>query len=457
MPFDAFSRVARALYRAAPRDLRRRLGRFAVRSEWAQSLRKRAMDADRDEAGNKLEGDAARELAARRQDFADRFVVASSAAPAISEVGTILAQTGRRAAQVVAFYLPQYHRIPENDAWWGPGFTEWSNVARAIPQFVGHHQPRLPGELGFYDLTTPGVMARQIELAKAYGVSAFCFHYYWFAGRRLLERPLDAFLDDPSLDIRFSLSWANENWTRRWDGTEDELLIAQGHSREDHAAVFADMARYLEDARAIRIDGRPLVTVYRPEIIPKVRTMLEIWREAAQRRGWPGIYIAATDAFLYGEEEAAKAGFDGLVEFPPHGLSPPRIDDSLAWLNPNHRGAVFDYTQVVEEAARRLAKRKRSRGLDHFPGVMPGWDNEARRPGAANVFHGATPQAYGQWLAAACDAAERTLAPGRELVFVNAWNEWAEGAYLEPDRKWGRDYLEQTAAVVRAIGDSLGE
>ncbi len=438
MAINAFSHTMRSLLRSAPLRWRRWLGR----SRWVQTWRARMKTPDR--MRDHGPGEASSELAARRQDFANRFAIASGR-PTERQAPHQL--TARRHAELVAFYLPQYHRIAENDAWWGAGFTEWANVARAIPQFVGHYQPRLPGELGFYDITTPGVLSAQVELAKAYGVSAFCFHYYWFAGKRLLERPLDAFIADRSLDLRFAFCWANENWTRRWDGAEDEVLIAQRHSRADHAAVFDDMARYLEDPRSIKIDGRPLIVVYRPDIINELGAMLEIWRTRAHQRGWPGLFVAATDAFLYDAGAARKAGFDALVEFPPHGLSPPRIDKALAWLNPAHRGAVFDYAGLAEAQAARLANVQRG-PLDRFPGVMPGWDNEARRPGAANIFHGATPEAYAHWLDAACAAAERTLAPGRQLVFVNAWNEWAEGSYLEPDRKWGRAFLEATARVL---------
>ncbi len=444
---DAFVQGARALYHKAPATLRRAVTLLAVRApRFARWRAANVVAAETAGGGIRLaasEG-ATAELEVRRADFDARFAVARGLR---EDVAALAAERVPGDARIVAFYLPQYHRIPENDAWWGAGFTEWTNVAKAVPQFIGHHQPRLPGELGFYDLTTPDVLRRQVELAKAHGVGAFCFHYYWFGGRRLLERPLDAFLADRSLDIGFALCWANENWTRRWDGAEHDILMAQQHSRDDHARVFDDIARYLEDARAIRIGGKPLIVVYRPALIADVREMTEIWRERAAARGWPGVYLAATDAFQF--DAPAKLGFDGLIEFPPHGLSPPRIEKSLAWLNPSHRGAVFAYSATAEEAVARLA-RQRTRAHDVFPGVMPGWDNEARRPGAGNIFHGATPQAYARWLSAACEAAGRTLAADRRLVFINAWNEWAEGAYLEPDRKWGRAFLEATAQVAGA-------
>lgn len=447
---QALVAAARALYRKAPRALRRSTGRLAARLPAFARRRATAVASDRGQAHGDIrmaspESDGAiAELEARRADFDARFAVARGLREAPAPIA---AEHAKGQARVVAFHLPQYHRIPENDAWWGAGFTEWTNVAKATPQFVGHHQPRLPGELGFYDLTAPNALSRQVELAKAYGVWAFCFHYYWFGGKRLLQRPIDTFLDDRSLDINFALCWANENWTRRWDGADDVVLMAQQHSREDHARVFDDMARYLEDPRAIRIAGMPMIVVYRPALIADARDMTDIWRERAAARGWPGLYLAATDAFQF--DAPAQLGFDGLIEFPPHGLSPPRIEKSLAWLNPSHRGAVFAYSATAEEAVARLARR-RTGAHEVFPGVMPSWDNEARRPGAGNIFHGATPQAYARWLGAACEAAARTLPSDRQLVFVNAWNEWAEGAYLEPDRKWGRAFLEATAHVVGA-------
>ena len=381
----------------------------------------------------------------RRADFDARFAVARGVKEAVARIAS---GTAPHDARIVAFYLPQFHRVPENDVWWGAGFTEWRNVAKAAPQFLGHYQPRLPGELGFYDLTAPNALHRQVELANQYGVSAFCFHHYWFAGKRLLERPLDQFLADKTLQLSFALCWANENWTRRWDGADDALLIAQSHSVEDHARVFDDMARYLEDPRALRVGDKPLIVVYRPALIADAHAMTEIWRERAAKRGWPGLYLAATDAFQF--EDVANLGFDGLVEFPPHGLSPPQIGRKLAWLNPVHRGAVFDYAVAAEEAITRLRRRSSARN-DVFPGVMPGWDNEARRPGAGNIFHNATPGAFGAWLGAACDIAGKSLAPDRRFVFINAWNEWAEGAYLEPDDKWGRAFLEAMATAVGPI------
>lgn len=434
----------RAVFRALPQSLRRTLLGSRRRAEWLARARGSAGSSSQAASGRFVANGGSND--AFRADFENRQAVARGLTdPAYTERLPDAPPVSPDGVKLVAFHLPQFHPIPENDAWWGKGFTEWSNVAKAAPQFLGHYQPRLPGELGFYDLRTPGALKRQAELARAYGVSAFCFHYYWFAGERLLEAPLDAFLADKSIDIEFALCWANENWTRRWDGDESEVLIAQQHSIEDHARVFADMARYMEDPRYLRIDGKPLLTVYRPAIIGDAREMTDLWRKLAAERGWPGLFLVASSAFRFDEPEAL--GFDALVEFPPHGFVADRVESQLKWLNDAHRGQVFDYGDVAAREAERMARAGAGRA-PVIPGVMPSWDNEARRPGAGAVYHGATPAAYGAWLRAAIARAARTLPAGQRFVFINAWNEWAEGAYLEPDRAFGRAFLLETARAL---------
>jgi len=342
--------------------------------------------------------------------------------------------------KLIAFYLPQYHPIPENDQWWGKGFTEWTNVSKAVPQFVGHYQPRLPGELGFYDLRVPDVQRRQIELAKTYGIYGFCYHHYWFAGKRLLETPFNRVLASPDLDLPFCLCWANENWTRRWDGFEQDVLIAQGYSEEDDLAFIKDIDPALRDPRYIRVDGRPLLIVYRVSQLPDARATANRWRKYCEQTGIGDLYLVAARSFHI--TDPRPYGFDAAVQFPPHQVSVPKINSEMAIVNPAYSGKIFDYRQI----ARAYAEMEVD-GYLMFRCVMPGWDNEARQPGRGHGFARSSPEAYAEWLDQACLAATSTPR-SRRLVFVNAWNEWGEGAYLEPDRMYGYAYLRATRDVL---------
>lgn len=354
--------------------------------------------------------------------------------------------------QLIAFYLPQFHPIPENDEWWGKGFTEWTNVSKAVPQFAGHNQPRLPGELGYYDLRQPEVMERQIALAQQFGLSGFCFHYYWFAGHRLLEAPLDQFLarKDAAFDFPFCLCWANENWTRRWDGAEEDILMRQTHGVEDHAAVFDDLLRYIDDPRYIKIDNQPVIVVYRPSIIDDEAEMVRIWRAKAREAGYDDLLLVASNAF--GFDDPASVGFDALCEFPPHNVSAPDIQHTLQFYNSGFDGRVFPFETVVDYSLDRLDHISgTAEAARYYPTVMAGWDNEARKPGRGNVFHGADPVRFHRWLAGAARFSRDNHPDGGRMVFVNAWNEWAEGTYLEPDRWFGYGYLNAVAALADTL------
>jgi FkbM family methyltransferase len=344
-------------------------------------------------------------------------------------------------ARLIAFYLPQFHPIPENDAFWGKGFTEWTNVVRATPQFEGHYQPRLPGELGFYDLRVPEVQKRQIELAKQYGLYGFCFHFYWFAGKRLLEIPLERFVTDLENEFRFCINWANENWTRRWDGREHEVLVAQGHSPQDDLAFIEYVSRYLRDPRYIRVDGKPLLLVYRPGILPSAKETASRWRQWCRENGIGEIHLAYTQSF--DSADPAEFGFDAAIEFPPN-LGRYPVTNQVKPLAEDYQCNTYDWSKHLE----------RSRNYEKpsyvlYRGLCPSWDNTARRGNKASILLNSSPAGYQEWLSnAITDTCQRFPTPDQRLVFINGWNEWAEGAYLEPDAKQGYAYLEATRVAL---------
>jgi lipopolysaccharide biosynthesis protein len=342
--------------------------------------------------------------------------------------------------RAIAFYLPQFHPIPENDRWWGKGFTEWRSVAKARPNFLGHYQPRLPADLGFYDLRVPEVLEQQAELAKRYGIYGFCFYYYWFGGKRLLELPLERLLETGRPDIPFCVCWANENWTRRWDGRESDILIAQRHSEEDDAAVIRDLARCLRHPNYIRVNGKPLLLVYRVGLFPDIKRSTETWRGWCRNAGIGEIYLALVQSFDQArkQENPSACGFDSAVEFPPHEMSAP-VDHPEVILNPSFKGHINDYREIVLQYL-----RKQHPDYIQFRGVMPSWDNTARRQDDSVIFAHTSPGHYQAWLEAIVQRTKEQYFGDERLVFVNAWNEWAEGTYLEPDKQYGHGYLEAT-------------
>jgi len=356
----------------------------------------------------------------------------------------------KRSCEVYAFYLTQYHRVRENDAWWGEGFTEWHNVVRGTPRFSGHYQPRIPSALGFYDLEDPRVLPRQVELAKQAGLAGFAFYYYHFGDQRLLERPLDRFLSQPELDAKFFLIWANETWSRRWDGSEAEILLEQRYPDTLPGEVAADLVRHAVDPRYRRIDGRPLFVIYRVAHLPDPATWIATFRDACRALGEdPVIWMAQT----FEDLDPRPYGLDGAMEFPPHKHSrqlPLAQPQRPFGAHPSLK--VWDYDRFVAAALADLAEPV------PYPLVracFPSWDNDSRRQGASSVIHGSTPQLFRQWLEPLVEAAERDSA--NPMVCINAWNEWGEGAYLEPDRHFGYAYLNtvQTVMHPQAASDGL--
>ena len=364
--------------------------------------------------------------------------------------------------RVIAFYLPQFHPIPENDAWWGKGFTEWTNVVKARPLFLGHYQPHLPADLGFYDLRLPEVRQAQVDLAREYGLYGFCYYHYWFNGKRLLNRPFDEVLASGNPDFPFCLCWANESWTRLWDGQEQEILMAQNYNEEDDLNHIRWLAGAFRDPRYIRVHGRPLFLVYRLSLPDPERTV-EIWRNEARRLGVGDIFICNVESLGADHGLAPQYNLDGAVEFAPdhkeiplrqeankltHKLSRrPRIQRvatvlglAQPWLS---KHSLYSYAELMKNM---LAKPNPT--YLRFPCVTPGWDNAARRQMGAIIFHGSTPELYQQWLAAAAQKA-KSVNKDEPIVFINAWNEWAEGNHLEPCQKWGHAYLQATRNALK--------
>jgi len=360
--------------------------------------------------------------------------------------------------RAIAFHLPQFHPIPENDAWWGKGFTEWTNVTKARPFFEGHYQPHLPADLGYYDLRLPEARAAQADLAREYGIHGCCYYHYWFNGRRLLERPVNDILAGGRPDFPFCLCWANENWTRRWDGQEQEILLAQNYGEEDDLNHIRWLAGAFRDPRYIRLKGRPLFLVYRLSRLPNPARTVDLWRNEARRLGVGDIFICNVEGFKTEHGLAPQYKLDGAVEFAPdYGALPPRQEANwlthklsrrprtqrlagklgLAqpWLTQH---GVYSYAGLMQNM---LAKPNPH--YLRFPCISPAWDNAARRQLGATIVYGSTPELYRQWLAGTVQKAKIVQAD-EPIVFINAWNEWAEGNHLEPCQRWGRAYLEAT-------------
>jgi lipopolysaccharide biosynthesis protein len=360
--------------------------------------------------------------------------------------------------RVIAFYLPQYHPIPENDEWWGKGFTEWTNVTKARPHFRGHYQPHLPADLGFYDLRLADTREAQADLARQYGVTGFCYFHYWFAGKRLLNRPFDEVLKYGKPDFPFCLFWANENWTRIWDGGESEVLIEQKYSEEDDRAHIQWLANAFADPRYIRVENKPLFIIYRAHKLPDIRKTIVTWRDECRRLGIGEIFLCRVDT---GPDLSSpkEVGLDAAIEFQPDWLSlgAPlgsrrlrqfRWNDLHFFLRRNLLGddiTVQSYRHLVNSMSRRAEP-----DYLRFPCVTPSWDNSPRRRQRPIVFIDSSPELFRQWVVATLTKLAKSERTPR-ILFVNAWNEWAEGNHLEPDQRYGRSYLEALKGALREV------
>jgi lipopolysaccharide biosynthesis protein len=357
-------------------------------------------------------------------------------------------------ARVIALYLPQFHPIPENDVWWGKGFTEWTNVAKAQPLFPGHYQPRIPTDLGFYDLRVPETRAAQAELASAHGIEAFCYWHYWFAGERLLERPFDEVLESGEPQFPFCLAWANQTWTGIWHGAPNRVLKEQTYpGAADHVTHFRTLLPAFRDPRYLRVDGLPLFVIYRPTELPGALGFTKLWRDLAVSEGLGGMYLLAmTDERRW---DPAPLGFDAsiIVSFSGAARGVRRSGRERITRRLGHRRQVsalvrsrfaklptiYDYDEL--DPRRTFPTTPTS--FEWHPCLVPNWDNTPRSGVDGKVLHDSTPALFRVQLSHVLNGV-RDRVPERRFVFIKSWNEWAEGNYLEPDVRFGNGYLEVT-------------
>ena len=353
----------------------------------------------------------------------------------------------------IAIYLPQFHPIPENNEWWGNGFTEWTNVTKAKPLFEGHYQPHLPADLGFYDLRLEEARVAQETLAKSKGIHGFCYYHYWFNGKRVLENPLKRKLNNIKEDLPFMMCWANENWTRVWNGGESDVLLKQEYSDEDDFNHIQELITYFNDERYIKVNGKPMFIIYRPNLFPDIRRTIALWRTEVKKAGFPDLYIGCTKAVDY-ENLLNENGFDFAFEFQPSFSNRPQpIKNSflrryfIEFLRRIKAPLKNKYELVYDYEA--FAKLQIDRGFKSncYPTITPMWDNSARRKVNYFILHNSTPDKYKYWLKHIKDNYPWGKMP-EPFLFINAWNEWAEGNHIEPCQKWGTAYLDATKEIL---------
>ncbi len=379
----------------------------------------------------------------------------------------------KSSVKVVAMYFPQLHAIPENDHWWGKGFTDWVNVKKSAPLFDGHYQPRMPLNENYYDQSSLDTLRWQVELAKKHGIHGFCHYHYWFDGKQLLETPTNLMLDNKDIDMPFCLSWANETWSKRWDGRDHHILIKQTHppTEDSWSKHFDYLIRAWTDERAIKIDGKPVFIIYRPHRIDDIDKMLAYWQKKARDRGLNGLYFIFQKQYEHPDKKCLKS-FDAIFQFQPFEAiyaeqpkgkvntkaSLKKIVDKLPqfvqnflyslWSSSLNSVTFYDYDTVWQEV---LTFRENA-GLKTYPGAFVDWDNTARYGKRATIFKGASPKAFHYWFKKLVYlVAQRP--ESEQYIFFNAWNEWSESTYLEPDVKHGYKYLEAIEAVLKECSE----
>lgn len=353
--------------------------------------------------------------------------------------------------KAIAFYLPQFHAIPENDEWWGEGFTEWSNTRKARPRFPNHYQPRTPhADIGYYNLSRVDALRRQAKLARAHNIDTFCLYHYWFDGRKLLETPVELLLANPDIDIGFCLCWANENWTRTWDGQEKSILIRQNYSPENDIRFIADLKRYLDDSRYLRVNGKPVVMIYHAKVLPDQQATFRRWRKWCRDNGVGEILIWSCRAFVRDNEFNRNPEIDREVEFPPHQVATLETFPAERFRAYENCGHFYNYARVVEDA---LAHKTMADAAPYpiYRTVTLGWDNSCRREHGWSVWQYFSLERYHAWLRDNLEHVRSEFLESERFVFINAWNEWAEGTYLEPDERYGYASLNTTTRALRNL------
>jgi len=359
--------------------------------------------------------------------------------------------------RLIAFYLPQYHPIPENDHWWGKGFTEWTNVAKAKPLFKGHYQPHIPADLGFYDLRVPEVREQQAQLARETGIEGFCYWHYWFAGKRLLERPFNEVLQSGQPDFPFCLAWANESWRGVWHGAPGKLLIEQSYpGTQDAVNHFYNVLPAFEDPRYLTIEEKPIFVIYKYELMPHLHQFVEKWRELALKNGLKGVYFIGFKETLSSKQPQCLDGW--IVD---------NFKILMVRIKNQHRGLLIQILKKIthrnwQPEINQFLKRpfiyeynkafisgliELSSNGDEFPLTFPNWDNTPRAGVMGTVLQNASPDSFRNQLEqTVIQVAEREK--DKRVIFIKSWNEWAEGNYLEPDQRYGRGYLEAIKKVI---------
>ncbi|MEM6321086.1 MAG: glycoside hydrolase family 99-like domain-containing protein [Bacteroidota bacterium] len=372
----------------------------------------------------------------------------------ISETSLQNKMSQKKLLRPVALYLPQFHPIPENDKFWGKGFTEWTNVTKAKPLFSNHYQPHQPTDLGYYDLRLPEILIAQAKMAISYGIDGFCFYHYWFNGKKVLEKPIEQMLRSKKPDFPFCLCWANENWTRRWDGLEQEVLLQQKHSTKDDEAHFEYLLPFFKDERYIKVNNKPVFFIYRTELFPNIKSTTRLWRNLAQKNGFD-LYLINVEGHKKGVSPELVGCDAGLFFQPDWLIRAKRLKANIFKKILHHSGlysfpsvsnGIFDYPAHVYKTL----KRKKA-NYKQYPSVVPMWDNTARRKEGATIFLNSSPKMYEYWLS---EEIKRFTPYSKDenLIIINAWNEWAEGNHLEPCQKYGHAYLEATKRAIDKYG-----